>query len=90
MDETNVPFFTPESKEGSKQWVLKGSRTPVKFKSQVSKKKQMVISFFDNEGLIYQNYVPIGTKVNADYFVGSLQTFLKNVKTKRPTLVEKG
>ncbi|QQP41345.1 Uncharacterized protein FKW44_015683 [Caligus rogercresseyi] len=56
MDETSVSFFTPESKRGSSQWLSKGSNPPLKFKRQESRKKQMVLSFFDNCGVIFQHY----------------------------------
>ncbi|QQP52262.1 Uncharacterized protein FKW44_004360, partial [Caligus rogercresseyi] len=61
MDETCVSFFTPESKRGSSQWLPKGSNPPLKFKRQESRKKQMVLSFFDNCGVIFQHYLPMRT-----------------------------
>ncbi|QQP57533.1 Histone-lysine N-methyltransferase SETMAR-like Protein [Caligus rogercresseyi] len=61
MDETSVSFFTPESKRGSSQWLPKGSYPPLKFKRQESRKKQMVRSFFDNCGVIFQHYLPMRT-----------------------------
>jgi len=47
MDETMVPFFIPETKKQSMVWLPKGSRAVPKFKVQASRKKQMVITFFD-------------------------------------------
>ena len=90
MDETAVPFSTPETKIQSRQWLPKGSPAPTKAKVAASRKKQMVITFFDSEGLIYTNYVPLGQGVNAAYFVTVLASFLKNLKNKRPHLVENG
>lgn len=37
----------------------KSIQAPIKFKTQASQKKEMVISFFDYHDLIYQNYVLI-------------------------------
>ena len=62
MDESAVSFHTPESKKQSMQWLLKGSPGPIKARTQASRKKQMVFSFFDAKGLIYQHYAEIGAK----------------------------
>jgi hypothetical protein len=40
----------------------------------------MVLAFFDAKGLIYDNYVPRGTTVNARYIVEALGSFLKILK----------
>ncbi len=90
MDETMVSFSTPESKNKSKQWVPKGSPAPTKAKTVASRKKQMVLSFFDMEGLVYQHYAPLGTSINADYFIKVLQAFLKVFRRKRAEMAENG
>ncbi|QQP41475.1 Uncharacterized protein FKW44_015867 [Caligus rogercresseyi] len=41
---------------GSSQWLPKGSNPPLKFKRQESR---MVLSFFDNCGVIFQHYLPM-------------------------------
>jgi hypothetical protein len=46
----------------------------------------MVLAFFDAKGLIYTNYVPKGTTVNAKYIVEALGTFLKVLRKKRPIM----
>ncbi len=46
----------------------------------------MVLAFFDNKGLIYTNYVPRGTTVNANYIVEALGNFMKILKKKRPIM----
>jgi hypothetical protein len=48
--------------------------------------KQMVLAFFDSKGLIYTNYAPRGTTVNAKYIVDALCKFLKVLKQKRPEM----
>ena len=48
----------------------------------------MVLAFFDSKGLIYTNYVPRGTTVNADYIVGALGSFMKIFKKKRPVIAQ--
>ena len=45
--------------------------------------KQMVVAFFEATGLIYTNYMPRGTRVNANYIVGALGKFLTILRQKR-------
>jgi histone-lysine N-methyltransferase SETMAR len=45
----------------------------------------MVLAFFGSKGLIYTNYVPRGTMVNAKYIVEALGNFVKIFK-KRPII----
>ena len=86
MDESSVSFFAPESKKASMQWLPKGSPGPIKAKVQESRKKQMILAFFANKGPIYTNYVPPGTKVNSDYILKAMRSFLKKFKQKRPEM----
>ena len=90
MDETAVSYFTPETKNQSKQWVQRGQPGPIKGKVQASRIKQMVLAFFDNQGLIYSNIVPRGTGVNAQYIVGTLKQFFAHMRQKRPAMAQEG
>jgi hypothetical protein len=62
MDGSTVSFHTPQIRQQSKQWLVKGKPGPIKAKVHASRTKQMVLSFFDSKGLIYTNYVPRGTR----------------------------
>lgn len=86
MDETMVSFHTPETKERSKEWSPKGSPGPVKAKVFASRKKQMVLSFFDYRGLIFQRFAPLGTSINGDFIIEALKKFLTAKARKRPDL----
>ena len=86
MNESAVAFHTPDTKNQSKQWLPKGTPGPLKARVQVSRKKQMVFAFFNNAGLVYQHYAPLGTKANAGYLVGILRKFLKVFKRKCPDM----
>jgi histone-lysine N-methyltransferase SETMAR len=85
MDESAVSFHTPETKQQSKQWLKKGEPGLIKAKVHATRAKQMILAFFD-AGLIYTNYVPKGTTVNAKYIVEALGTFLKVLRKKRPVM----
>jgi hypothetical protein len=61
MDESAVSFHRPETKQQSKQWLVKGLPGPIKAKVHASRSKQMVLAFFNSKGLIYTNYVPKGS-----------------------------
>jgi hypothetical protein len=87
LDELVVSFHTPETKQQSKQWLKKGEPEPIKAKVHEMRAKRMVLAFFDAKGLIYTNYVPRGTTVNARYIVEALGSFLKILKKKRPVMV---
>ena len=63
MDETMVSFHTPLAKRQSKEWRPKGAPAPTKPCDLRMHKKQMLLTFFDINGLIYTRYAPVGTKV---------------------------
>ena len=90
MDESAVAYHTPETKEQSKQWLKKGTPSPVKARSQATRTKQMVLAFFDSKGLIYTNIVPRGQTVNADYIITALQLFWGRLRLKRPDHFKNG
>ncbi len=89
MDESAVSLHTPETKKQSKQWITKGQPGPLKAKVHASRDKQMLMAFFDNEGMVYYNLVPQGTPVNGDYVIDVLGRFLKVFKRKRPEMAKK-
>ncbi|QQP55735.1 Uncharacterized protein FKW44_000174 [Caligus rogercresseyi] len=89
MDDTSVPFFTPESKRGPSQWLPKGSNPPLKFKRQESRKKQMVLSFFDNCGVIFQHYLPMRTSDTPAVFKDVMNMFLNKFKEKQPEMAKR-
>ncbi len=66
---------------------MKGSPGPIKAKVQATRKKQMVLAFFDSKGLIDTNFVPRGRTVNSPYIIEALARFLKALKEKRPTMM---
>jgi hypothetical protein len=87
MDESAFSFHTPETKQQVRQWLPKGQPGPVKAKVNATRTKKMVLAFFDSKGLIYTNYLPRGTTVNANYSVEALDTFMKILRKKRPQMV---
>ena len=90
LDELAVSFHTPETKEQSKQRLPKGTPGPINARVHASRKKQMVMAFFNKQGSIYVHHVSFGSKVNVDYIVEVMGNFLKVLKRIRPELVENG
>ena len=84
MDKTMVSYHTPETKKQSKQWIKKGQPGPVKVRVHASCTKQMLLVFFDSEGLIYAHIVPKGAAINANYILVVLGKFLEHLRRKRP------
>jgi len=86
MEKTMVSFHTPQTKKQSKQWIPKGKPGPIKARVHSTRTKQMVLAFFDAKGLVDTNIVPKDTKVNGNYIVKVLSTFMKQLKKKRPAM----
>jgi hypothetical protein len=88
MDETIVCHHTPQTKKQSMQWIKKRQPGPLKAKVHASRTKQMLLAFFYNRRLIYSHIVPKGSSVNGKYIVKALGNFLKQLKKKKPQMVQ--
>ena len=51
---------------------------------QKSKLKMMLLCFFDQEGIVHQEFVPPGMTVNANFCCDVLRRLCENVHRKRP------
>ncbi|QQP36921.1 Uncharacterized protein FKW44_022164, partial [Caligus rogercresseyi] len=71
------------------QLLPKGSNPRLKFKRQESRKKQMVLSFFDNCGVIFQHYLPMRTSVTMAVFKDVMDMFLKKFKENWPEMAKR-
>ncbi|XP_076623122.1 histone-lysine N-methyltransferase SETMAR-like [Colletes latitarsis] len=89
MDETWVHHFTPESKEQSKQWTVRGEPAPKKAKTVPSAGKVMASVFWDVRGIIFIDYLEKGKTINDEYYANLLQRLSDKIKEKRPHLVKK-
>jgi len=57
VDETWIHWYTPETKEQSKQWTLPGKHALKKAKTVPSAGKVMATVFWDSQGIIYIDYL---------------------------------
>ncbi len=55
MEEPTVSFHTPETKQQTKHWRVKGMPGLLKAVVHATRKKQMVLVIFNAKGLIYKN-----------------------------------
>jgi len=60
VDETWIHWYTPETKEQSKQWTSPGQPAPQKSKTVPSAGKVMATVFWDSQGVIYIDYLEKG------------------------------
>ena len=81
-----ISMHTPETKKPIQVVAKKGIPGPIKAKVHATLTKQMVIAFFDTQGMVNTNCVPMGETVNAAFFLESLQRFMKTFKAKRPEI----
>ncbi|GBN15894.1 Histone-lysine N-methyltransferase SETMAR [Araneus ventricosus] len=68
VDAKWMRYYTPETKEQSKQWVFKGDSAPKKAKTVKSGGKVMATIFWDAHGNIYVDYLAKGQTINGEYY----------------------
>jgi histone-lysine N-methyltransferase SETMAR len=89
MDETWVHYYTPETKEQSKQWKHCGSPPPRKAKVVASAGKVMASVFWDAKGIIFVDYLEKGRTINAVYYCELLEKLKAAIAEKRPHMKKK-
>ena len=77
VDKTWIHYFTPETKEQSKQWTSPGELAPKKAKTVKSAGKVMATVFWDARGIIHIDYLPSKQTINDDYYAALLDRFNK-------------
>lgn len=82
-DETWLPFFTPDTKEGSKQWLPKGTSPPLKAKTAPLQRKIMMTAFWDEDGIIHIDFLPDGETINSDYYCQVLEDVHHHLRHRR-------
>lgn len=89
MDETWVHYYTPETKEQSKQWVKHGDPAPKKAKTVASAGKVMASVFWDAKGILLIDYLPKGQTISGGYYTILLERVVICIREKRPGLTKK-
>lgn len=89
MDETWVHYYTPESREASKEWVLPGGSAPKRPKTQQTAGKVMASIFWDSNGIILIDFLEKGRTITGAYYAALLDQLKEEVERKRPHMKKK-
>jgi len=87
MNETWIHYFTPETKEQSKQWISPGESALKKAKTVKSAGKVMTTGFWDARGIIHIDYLLSKQTINGDYYAALLDRF-NNILKKKTSLFD--
>ena len=90
MDESWVYGYDPETLRVSTQWAHKDERRPQVAKRSKSKIKAMLLIFFDEEGVVFEDWLPSGRTVTASYHISVLHKLKACLKEKRPEKAANG
>ena len=87
-DESWVSIFEMELKKDSKEWHPRGSNSDhlIKAVCNRSVKKAMITVFFDEDGVIFSEYLPPRETVNVDYYCSVLRRLKEDIRRKCPAL----
>ena len=86
MNETWIHHYTPESHEGSKQWVKSDESAPKRSKTQQSSEKVMAKVFWDAHGVIFIDYLEKGRTITGAFYAALLDRLFGEIRKKRPLL----
>lgn len=89
-DESWFHHFTPEMKRSSMEWMHTNSPVRLKAKVQPSAGKVMATVFFDWEGVVYTEFMPKGTTINAASYCQTLQKLRTAIKQRRRGRLSEG
>ncbi|KMQ82022.1 mariner transposase, partial [Lasius niger] len=89
VDKTWIHYYTPETKEQSKQWISPGQRAPKKAKTVPSAGKVMATIFWDSRDIIFIDYLEKGKTITGQYYASLLDRFHAELMEKRPHLAKK-
>ena len=89
-DETWAHSWEPELKRQSASWCGPDSPRPQKARRAIADLKVMHITFFDRHGVLFDQAVPVGQRVDGDYYLSTLKKVRRAIRTKRPELHASG
>jgi len=67
-DETWCFVYDPKTKRQSSEWGGQTSPWLKKLKFQRSHIKNMLITFFESQGTVHKEFVPVGKTVNVEFY----------------------
>lgn len=85
VDEIWIHYYTPETKQQSKQWIFHGERA----RTVKSAGKVMATVFWDARGIIFIDYLEKGKTITGEYYASLLDRLSEEIKEKRRHLARK-
>ncbi len=85
-DESSLPTFDPETKIWSTQWIPRGATRPKKALHSRTRRSTMITVFFDCNGLLHHEFVPVGETIRAEDYCQTLGRLREQIRRKRPHL----
>lgn len=82
-DETIAKFHTLETRTSSAEWRLRGSAPPVRPKIAQNHKTLMASVFWDSEGILPIDVLPVGQANNSEYYCELLEQSKESRREKR-------
>ena len=89
VDETWIYWYTPETKQQSKQWISHDESAPKKAKTVPSAGNVMATVFWDSQCVIYIDYLEKGKTITGLYYAELLGRFDAELQKKRAHLTKK-
>ena len=83
-DESWVYGYDLETKQQSSQWKGPTSPRPKKGRQVRSKTNVMLMTLFDSEGIVHQEYASDGQTINKELYMEVLRRLRESVRRKRP------
>ncbi len=83
-DESSIWTFDPETKVHSMQWRSKGEPRPQIAMRGQTRCSTMLITFFDMEGMVLNEFVPPRETVTSEFYVEILKRLRERIRRKHP------
>ena len=83
-DETWVYGYDPETKRQSSQWMYPNEPKPKKARMSKSKLKVLLVTFFDNRGLVHHEFMQDSVTINQKTYLSILKNLRESIRKKRP------
>jgi len=89
-DETWCFAYDPTTKRQSAAWVGETSPRPKNLRFQRSRVNNMLVNYFDWQGVIHKEFVTEGETTNAVYYKGVMERLLNRIRRVRPGMCQSG
>ena len=85
MDKRWINYFTPESNRQSAEWTAAGESRPKRPKMQTSASKVLASVFWEEQGILFIDYLEKGRTINSKYYIALLVHLKEEIAKKTAT-----